>query len=110
MNQTCILTKEMEQKIIETPHEFADICPIEDKDVNQKLVLKENAKLLLPVTTDPIDVRLVFEGIDNPNLTLPAVKWESEDEPNIVEGYVYDILFQYIDDKIGWLAGYIKYA
>ena len=80
------------------------------KDVNQKLVLKENAKLLLPVTTDPIDVRLVFEGIDNPNLTLPAVKWESEDEPNIVEGYVYDILFQYIDDKIGWLAGYIKYA
>ena len=27
----------MEQKIIETPHEFADICPIEDKDVNQKL-------------------------------------------------------------------------
>ena len=65
---------------------------------------------LLPVTTDPIDVRLVFEGVDNPNLTLPAVKWESEDEPNIVEGYVYDILFQYIDDKIGWLAGYIKYA
>ena len=37
MNLTCILTKEMEQKIIETPHEFADICPIEDKDVNQKL-------------------------------------------------------------------------
>ena len=32
------------------------------KDVNQKLVLKENAKLLLPATTDPIDVRLVFQG------------------------------------------------
>lgn len=65
--------------------------------------------ILLPTVTDYTEIHLFFAtDTDAPTIIVPSVVWQNV--PVINASKKYEFIFTYVNDTIGWLAGFIEYA
>lgn len=63
----------------------------------------------LPTVTDYTEIHLFFAtDTDAPTIIFPSVAWQNV--PVINASKKYEFIFTYVNDTIGWLAGFIEYA
>lgn len=75
---------------------------------NQYINATKDFELVLPNVTEYIEVHLYLTSSSTVSITFPpSIKWK--DVPTIEANKVYEIIFKYINEKIGWIGEYKIY-
>lgn len=108
------IMNEINQKIYKL--DFVEVNANDDKEYliplenACKLTVQEGGKLVLPTTTEPVEIHVVFEGASLSVFQMPTgVKWQDGIKPIVSGGKTYELIFQYVDGTIGWTAAFLEY-
>lgn len=75
---------------------------------NQYINATKDFELVLPNVTEYIEIHLYLTPSSTVSITFPpSIKWK--DVPTIEANKVYEIIFKYINEKIGWIGEYKIY-
>lgn len=75
---------------------------------NQYINATEDFELVLPNVTEYIEIHLYLTPSSTVSITFPpSIKWK--DVPTIEANKVYEIIFKYINETIGWIGEYKIY-
>lgn len=75
---------------------------------NQYINATKDFELVLPNVTEYIEIHLYLTPSSTVSITFPpSIKWK--DVPTIEANKVYEIIFKYIDETIGWIGEYKIY-
>lgn len=75
---------------------------------NQYINATKDFELVLPNVTEYIEIHLYLTSSSTVSITFPpSIKWK--DVPTIEANKVYEIIFKYINEKIGWIGEYKIY-
>lgn len=75
---------------------------------NQYINAIKDFELVLPNVTEYTEIHLYFSPSSTVSITFPpSIKWK--DVPTIEANKVYEIIFKYINEKIGWIGEYKIY-
>lgn len=81
---------------------------IEKSTKNQYIDATKDFELVLPNVTEYIEIHLYLTPSSTVSITFPpSIKWK--DVPTIEANKVYEIIFKYINEKIGWIGEYKIY-
>lgn len=81
---------------------------IEETTKNQYINATKDFELVLPNVTEYIEIHLYLTSSSTVSITFPpSIKWK--DVPTIEANKVYEIIFKYINEKIGWIGEYKIY-
>ena len=81
---------------------------IEKSTKNQYINATKDFELVLPNVTEYIEIHLYLTSSSTVSITFPpSIKWK--DVPTIEANKVYEIIFKYINEKIGWIGEYKIY-
>ena len=75
---------------------------------NQYINVTEDLEITLPNVVEYTEIHLYFSPSSTVSITFPpSIKWK--DVPTIEANKVYEIIFKYINEKIGWIGEYKIY-
>ena len=75
---------------------------------NQYINATKDFELVLPNVTEYIEIHLYLTPSSTVSITFPpSIKWK--DAPTIEANKVYEIIFKYINETIGWIGEYKIY-
>ena len=75
----------------------------------QTTTIVNKTTIKLPSVTNYTEIHLFFTtGSTAPTITMPSGKYQKT--PSINANTTYEFIFTYINEKIGWLIGYIEYV
>lgn len=75
---------------------------------NQYINATKDVELVLPNVTEYIEIHLYLTPSSTVSITFPpSIKWK--DVPTIEANKVYEIIFKYINETIGWIGEYKIY-
>ena len=75
---------------------------------NQYINVTEDLEITLPNVVEYTEIHLYFSPSSTVSITFPpSIKWK--DIPTIEANKVYEIIFKYINEKIGWIGEYKIY-
>ena len=81
---------------------------IEEGTKNQYINATKDFELVLPNVTEYIEIHLYLTPSSTVSITFPpSIKWK--DVPTIEANKVYEIIFKYINETIGWIGEYKIY-
>lgn len=81
---------------------------IEKSTKNQYIDATKDFELVLPNVTEYIEIHLYLTPSSTVSITFPpSIKWK--DVPTIEANKVYEIIFKYINETIGWIGEYKIY-
>ena len=78
-------------------------------DKYQTATIVNKTTIKLPSVTNYTEIHLFFTtGSTAPTITMPSGKYQKT--PSIKTKTTYEFIFTYVNEKIGWLIGYIEYV
>lgn len=81
---------------------------IQKSTKNQYINATKDFELVLPNVTEYIEIHLYLTPSSTVSITFPpSIKWK--DVPTIEANKVYEIIFKYINETIGWIGEYKIY-
>lgn len=81
---------------------------IQKSTKNQYINVTKDFELVLPNVTEYIEIHLYLTPSSTVSITFPpSIKWK--DVPTIEANKVYEIIFKYINETIGWIGEYKIY-
>ena len=81
---------------------------IQKSTKNQYINATKDFELVLPNATEYIEIHLYLTPSSTVSITFPpSIKWK--DVPTIEANKVYEIIFKYINETIGWIGEYKIY-
>lgn len=108
ISHTSFIEYNYNDKIINLGMLDNNIVNIEETTKNQYINATKDFELVLPNVTEYIEVHLYLTSSSTVSITFPpSIKWK--DVPTIEANKVYEIIFKYINEKIGWIGEYKIY-
>ena len=78
-------------------------------DKYQTTSMANKTTIKLPSVTNYTEIHLFFTtGNTKITITMPSGKYQKT--PSINTKTTYEFIFTYVNEKIGWLIGYIEYV
>lgn len=75
------------------------------KDKYQKTIMQNLTEIILPTTTEFLEIHLFFDTTADLTLIFPNVKWQAT--PSIKANKTYEVIFTYVDS---WIGGVVSYG
>ena len=103
---------------LDTVMSFATLKPVNNranmKSNNSYIMLDttnitdQEITLNVPRVESPVELHLFIVDKDV-NFKFPVCRWQNKVRPVVKAGYIYELIFSYVDPLIGWLACFNEY-
>ena len=77
-------------------------------DKRQIVTMANNTIISLPSVSSFTEIHLYFSATSNYTITFPNIKWQKT--PSVTSGKIYEFIFTYVNNSVGWLGGFIEYT
>ena len=103
---------------IDTTMKFTTLKPVNNRanmKANNSYIMLDTTNIAdqeitlnVPRVESPVELHLFIVDKDV-NFKLPVCRWQNKVRPVVKAGYVYELIFNYVDPLIGWLGCFNEY-